>query len=93
MGTIYKLAGGTVEFTVEVWKTSQDGTFKHWKAGLLNSKSDSKRTIFISGSEVYTRSSQVLDINIVKHLFEAFMDGYKKLSYTLGRFDMTQMFL
>ncbi len=90
-GNYIQVGGGPIEFTVEVRITAQDGTFAHWKAGLLNSKSDGEKRIIISGSVVRVKSDQVIDINTVKRLFEAFIDG-DKLPDIVRWHDMTEMF-
>ncbi len=57
----------------------------------MNAKNDGEKRIIISGSVVRVTSPQVIDINTVKRLFEAFIDG-DKLPDIVRWHDMTEMF-
>ncbi|VBB09910.1 Hypothetical protein LUCI_5208 [Lucifera butyrica] len=90
-GNYIQVGGGPSEFTVEVREIALDGTFKHWKAEYFSSRTGEKRAIIISGSSVQVESTQVLQAETVRQLFEAFMDG-EYLSKMVRWIDITEMF-
>ena len=87
-----QVGGGPDEFTGEVRVYSNDGKFTHWKAECREFRSIDMRIILISGSPVKVQTTQILNIQTVQKLFEAFVNG-DLLAKIVKWEDITSMFV
>ncbi|WP_019910182.1 hypothetical protein [Paenibacillus sp. HW567] len=91
-GNYIQVGGGPVEYTVEIRKMLQDAEFSHWKARKINVENEGIKKIIISGSVVDVKSNQVIDLDTVLKLFDAYFDG-QPLPLSTEWDDITNMFL
>lgn len=91
-GNYIQVGGGPVEYTVEVRKVIKDGDISHWKARKMNVENAEMKKIIISGAVVDVKSNQIIDLDTVLMLFNAYFYGERLPLFTEWD-DITNMFL